>query len=43
MSGFTTTTTLAVMINKRSMRKRKNKNRFKRSFKAPQRLLKVKG
>lgn len=47
MSGFTTTTTLAELIDKRPMRKRKGRTRkkrmpFKGSLRAVQKLLKIK-
>ncbi len=44
MIGFTTTATISELIDKRPMTKRrgKSKRRLKTSFKAPQRVLKVK-
>ena len=44
MSGFTTTATISELIDKRPMTKRRgrSKRRIKTSFKAPQRVLKVK-
>ena len=43
MSGFTTTTTLSVLIDKMSAkRKRGSKKRKKTSYKAPQRVLRLK-
>lgn len=44
MNGFTTTATISELIDKRPMTKRRgrSKRRLKTSFKAPQRVLKVK-
>ena len=47
MSGFTTTATLSELIDKRPMKKRKGRKRYKSSFKgdlrAVQKIIKLKG
>tara|TARA_R100000657_G_C4602037_1_gene57572 strand:+ start:76 stop:213 length:138 start_codon:yes stop_codon:yes gene_type:complete len=45
MSGFTTTATISELIDKRPITKRrgKSKTRLKQSFKARQKILKIKG
>lgn len=47
MSGFTTTSTISELIDKRPMKKRKGRRRYKSSFKgdlrAVQKILKIKG
>lgn len=47
MNGFTTTATLAELIDKRPMKKRKGRRRYKMpvkgDYRAVQKLLKVKG
>jgi len=47
MNGFTTTSTISELIDKRPMKKRKGRRQYKSSFKgdlrAVQKILKIKG